>query len=45
MLDGLHSAATGMAAQQDRIAAVSNDMANASTTGYMRSRNPTRTCL
>jgi len=38
MLDGLHSAATGMAAQQDRIAAVSNDLANASTTGYKHVR-------
>jgi flagellar basal-body rod protein FlgG len=34
MLEGLHSAAAGMAAQEDRIAAVANDLANASTTGY-----------
>jgi flagellar basal-body rod protein FlgG len=38
MLEGLHSAAAGMAAQQDRISAVSNDLANASTTGYKHVR-------
>lgn len=38
MLEGLHSAAAGMAAQQDRIAAVSNDLANVSTTGYKHTR-------
>jgi len=34
MIDGLYSAATGMNAQQARIDAISNDLANASTTGY-----------
>ncbi len=34
MLDGLRTAAAGMAAQEDRMAAVSNDLANASTVGY-----------
>jgi flagellar basal-body rod protein FlgG len=34
MLEGLYSAASGMAAQQTRLDAVSNDLANASTTGY-----------
>jgi flagellar basal-body rod protein FlgG len=34
MLAGLHAAAAGMAAQEDRMAAVANDLANASTTGY-----------
>ena len=34
MLEGLNSAAAGMAAQQQRIDAVANDLANANTTGY-----------
>ncbi len=34
MLEGLYSAAAGMAAQQERIDGISNDLANASTTGY-----------
>jgi flagellar basal-body rod protein FlgG len=34
MLEGLNSAAAGMAAQQRRIDAVANDLANANTTGY-----------
>jgi flagellar basal-body rod protein FlgG len=34
MVEGLHAAAAGMAAQEDRMAAVANDLANASTTGY-----------
>jgi len=38
MLEGLHSAAAGMAAQQQRIALVSNDLANANTTGYKHTR-------
>jgi flagellar basal-body rod protein FlgG len=38
MLEGLYSAAAGMAAQQDRIDGISNDLANASTTGYKRVR-------
>ena len=38
MLEGLYSAAAGMAAQQQRIDAVSNDIANVSTTGYKRTR-------
>ena len=38
MLEGLNSAAAGMAAQQQRIDAVANDLANANTTGYKRLR-------
>ncbi|HKG38803.1 MAG TPA: flagellar hook-basal body protein [Conexibacter sp.] len=38
MLSGLYSAAAGMAAQQQRIDGVSNDLANASTTGYKHVR-------
>jgi len=38
MLEGLNSAAAGMAAQQQRLDAVSNDLANANTTGYKRMR-------
>lgn len=38
MLEGLYSAAAGMAAQQRRIDGVSNDLANASTTGYKHVR-------
>ena len=38
MLEGLNSAAAGMAAQQQRLDAVSNDLANANTTGYKRLR-------
>jgi flagellar basal-body rod protein FlgG len=38
VLEGLYSAAAGMAAQQQRIDAVSNDIANVSTTGYKRTR-------
>lgn len=38
MLEGLHSAAAGMAAQQERIGAVSNDLANSSTSGYKHVR-------
>jgi flagellar basal-body rod protein FlgG len=38
MLQGLSTAAAGMAAQQQRLDAVSNDLANASTTGYKRVR-------
>jgi len=38
MLEGLNSAAAGMAAQQQRVDAVSNDLANANTTGYKRVR-------
>jgi flagellar basal-body rod protein FlgG len=38
MLEGLHSAAAGMAAQQQRIDAVANDLANANTVGYKRVR-------
>lgn len=34
MLEGLYSAAAGMAAQQERMDGISNDLANASTTGY-----------
>ena len=38
MLDGLYSAAAGMAAQQQRMDAVANDLANVSTTGYKKVR-------
>jgi flagellar basal-body rod protein FlgG len=38
MLGGLYSAAAGMAAQQQRIDGVANDLANASTTGYKHVR-------
>ena len=38
MLEGMYSAAAGMAAQQQRIDALANDMANINTTGYKRVR-------
>ena len=38
MLEGLNSAAAGMAAQQQRLDAVANDLANANTTGYKQVR-------
>lgn len=38
MLEGLQSAAAGLMAQQRRLDAISNDIANASTTGYKRLR-------
>jgi flagellar basal-body rod protein FlgG len=38
MLSGLNTAAAGMAAQQQRMDAVANDLANANTTGYKRQR-------
>ena len=38
MLEGLNSAAAGMAAQQQRLDAVANDLANANTTGYKHVR-------
>jgi flagellar basal-body rod protein FlgG len=38
MLEGLSSAAAGMAAQQAKLDAISNDLANASTTGYKHVR-------
>jgi flagellar basal-body rod protein FlgG len=38
MLSGLNTAAAGMAAQQQRIDAVANDLANANTTGYKHQR-------
>jgi flagellar basal-body rod protein FlgG len=38
MLDGLNSAAAGMAAQQQRLDSVANDLANANTTGYKHNR-------
>ncbi len=34
MLDGIDAAAAGMNAEQQQLAAISNDLANASTTGY-----------
>ena len=38
MLEGMYSAAAGMAAQQHRLDALSNDIANVDTTGYKRVR-------
>jgi len=38
MLEGLRTAAAGMAAQQQKLEAVSNDLANANTNGYKRVR-------
>ena len=38
MLEGMYTAAAGMAAQQERLAALSNDLANVNTTGYKRVR-------
>jgi flagellar basal-body rod protein FlgG len=38
LLEGMYAAASGMAAQQQRIDALSNDMANVNTTGYKRAR-------
>jgi flagellar basal-body rod protein FlgG len=38
MLEGLRTAAAGMAAQQQKLDAISNDLANANTTGYKRMR-------
>src|SRR5690242_11514061 len=38
MLEGLRTAAAGMKAQQVKLEAVSNDLANANTTGYKRQR-------
>ena len=38
MLEGMYSAAAGMAAQQQRIDALANDMANVNTTGYKHVR-------
>lgn len=38
MLEGMYSAAAGMAAQQQRLDAVANDLANTDTTGYKKVR-------
>src|SRR3954453_1647330 len=38
MLEGLYTAAAGMAAQQQRMDALSNDVANVNTAGYKRVR-------
>lgn len=38
MLEGLYSAAAGMAAQQEQLNAISNDLANLSTSGYKSER-------
>ena len=43
MLEGLNSAASGMAAQQQRLDSVANDLANANTTGYKHGRVDPRT--
>ena len=37
-MEGLYSAAAGMAAQQRRLEAVANDLANVNTSGYKRAR-------
>ena len=38
MLNGLYSAAAGMAAQQERLDALANDIANVNTAGYKQAR-------
>jgi flagellar basal-body rod protein FlgG len=38
MLEGLYSAAAGMSAQQEQLDAISNDLANVSTSGYKSER-------
>jgi flagellar basal-body rod protein FlgG len=38
MLEGLYSAAAGMSAQQEQLNAISNDLANLSTSGYKAER-------
>ena len=38
MVEGLYTAAAGMAAQQVKLDAIGNDLANLSTTGYKSSR-------
>src|ERR1700704_2505990 len=38
MLEGLYTAAAGMAAQQQRMDSLSNDVANVNTSGYKRVR-------
>ena len=38
MLEGMYTAAAGMAAQQQRLSALSNDLANVNTTGYKKVR-------
>jgi flagellar basal-body rod protein FlgG len=38
MANGIYAAAAGLAAQQDRIDAISNDLANVGTTGYRSER-------
>src|SRR3954454_19769133 len=38
MLEGMYTAAAGMAAQQQKLDALSNDVANVNTTGYKRVR-------
>ena len=38
MLEGLYSAAAGMSAQQEQLDAISNDLANLSTSGYKSER-------
>ena len=38
MADGIYAAAAGMAAQQTRLEAIANDLANAGTAGYKSER-------
>lgn len=45
MIEGMYTAASGMAAQQARIDAVSGDLANANTTGYKSNRMAFRDLL
>jgi flagellar basal-body rod protein FlgG len=45
MIEGMYTAAAGMAAQQARIDAVSGDLANANTTGYKSNRMAFRDLL
>ncbi len=38
MLEGMYAAASGMAAQQQQLDSIGNDLANVSTTGYKSER-------
>ncbi len=42
MIENLRTAASGMLAQQQRIADVANDLANVDTTGYKKTRTAFR---
>lgn len=45
MLEGMYAAAAGMNAEQQQLGAISNDLANASTTGYKSERTGFRDLL